>query len=79
MRIHAIILAVCLAVTAAVPADDNKLLYADFETPMDQRPVSGRGGWIQMTSYQENNQIPVHFTGMPGAEPAAPALKMTAK
>lgn len=47
MRIHAIILAVCLAVTAAVAADDNKL--------------------------------PVHFTGMPGAEPAAPALKMTAK
>jgi hypothetical protein len=64
---------------AAMAAADNKLVYADFELPLDQRPVSSRGGWIQMTAFQEDQHRPVHFKGMDGQDPPAPAVKFTSK
>ena len=62
----------------AVHAAD-KLVFADFELPLDQRPISSRGGWIQIFGFQENEQHPMHFKGMDGQTPPAPAIKMTAK
>jgi len=46
-----------------MPGDD-KLVYADFETMKDGRPVSARGGWIQLQNNQENPGNPAKFTGM---------------
>jgi hypothetical protein len=75
MRLHALILAACLAAAGA----DDRLLYADFETPMDQRPTSARGGWLGTIVYQENAQNPAQFAGAPGIDPPSPALKATAQ
>src|SRR5262245_5694441 len=41
-----------LSQDAKVPKSD-KLVYADFETVQDNRPVSSRGGQIQLQSYAE--------------------------
>jgi hypothetical protein len=56
-----------------------KLVYADFELPLDQRPVSSRGGFIQLVGFQENAGHPMQFKGMDNQTPPAPAIKMTAK
>ena len=57
----------------------DKLVFADFELPLDQRPVSSRGGWIQLFGFQESQGHPMQFKGMDGQTPPAPAIKMTAK
>ena len=57
----------------------DKLPFADFELPLDQRPVSSRGGWIQLFGFQESQGHPMQFKGMEGQTPPAPAVKMTAK
>ena len=67
---------------AGLPIDvhaADKLVFADFELPLDQRPVSSRGGWIQLFGFQESPGHPMQFKGMDGQTPPAPALKMTAK
>lgn len=47
---------------ATVAAQEgDKLVYADFETVKDNRPVSSRGGAIQINAYQE--RVPSHFKG----------------
>jgi hypothetical protein len=79
MRLPVLVLAACLAASLPSSADDKKLTFADFETPMDQRPLSSRGGAVSLLSYQANPQKAVRFSGMPNAVPPAPALKMTAK
>jgi len=45
----------------------DKLVYADFETVKDNRPVSSRGGPVQMFSYQENSANPSRFKGAGGS------------
>ena len=57
----------------------DKLVYADFELPLDQRPISTRGGLIQLFGFQESQGHPMQFKGMDGQTPPAPAIKMTAK
>jgi hypothetical protein len=59
------------AVAASAQGGDT-LVYADFETVENNRPVSSRGGRVQLISYQENDlQKSVH-KGIEGANPAAP-------
>ena len=59
---------------AAAAPNGSKLLYADFETMENNRPVSARGGLIQMFAYQESAVHKSTFKGLEGAEPPAPEL-----
>ena len=64
----------------AAPTDSaDKLVYADFETKADNRPVSSRGGFVQLTSYEESPALKSTFKGMEGVNPAAPELVRTSK
>ena len=70
-----VLMAAALAFAAFASAQDsNKLVYADFETMKDNRPVSNRGGFVQLTSYQERPTMPSVVKGMAGANPPAPEL-----
>ena len=75
----------CLAFSVGLPEsqatnakntaqEEGKLVYADFETVKDHRPVSNRGGLIQLFSYQENSALQAKFKGLEGANPPAPEL-----
>lgn len=55
-------------------ADSNKLVYADFEQVEKGRPVSTRGGLIQLYAYEENMVRKSTFKGLEGADPPAPEL-----
>jgi hypothetical protein len=55
----------------AAPQGDS-LVYADFETMQDNRPVSKRGGWVQLNSYEETTRS--KFKGLANASPPAPEL-----
>jgi hypothetical protein len=55
-------------------ADDKQLLYADFEKVENGRPVSVRGGMIQLYGYEENRVRKSTFKGAEGLEPPAPEL-----
>ena len=48
----------------AAPQASGQLVYADFEKMQNNRPVSARGGWIQLLNNQENPGNPAKFTGM---------------
>jgi hypothetical protein len=65
------------APTAAQEAD--KLVYADFETAKDNRPVSSRGGVVQLFAYQERATMPSRFKGIEGANPPAPEFARPSK
>jgi len=58
------------------PAADQKalLVYADFERMENKRPVSARGGLIQMYAYEESGVHKSTFKGLEGADPPAPEL-----
>lgn len=66
--------------TAAAPqsplqsaqADGDSLVYADFENVQDKKPLSKRGGIVQLTSYQEST--PSHFKGLENSSPPMPEL-----
>ncbi|HKV40137.1 MAG TPA: hypothetical protein VJX67_13065 [Blastocatellia bacterium] len=53
-------------IPAAGAADGNKLVYADFETVKDGRPVSNRGGLVQLYAYQSPGGAQSHFHGAKG-------------
>jgi hypothetical protein len=55
-------------------ADSRTLVYADFEQTESNRPVSARGGLIQLFAYQESDVHKSTFKGMEGADPPAPEL-----
>ena len=59
---------------AARADDSNALVYADFETMANNRPVSKRGGLIQMFAYEESHVHKSTFKGLAGADPPAPEL-----
>lgn len=59
---------------AAPPASESTLVYADFERTDNNRPVSTRGGLIQMYAYEESSVHKSTFKGQEGVDPAAPAL-----
>jgi len=58
----------------AASQDAGKLVYADFETAKDNRPVSSHGGLVQLVSYQESPSSPSGFKGLGGSNPPAPEL-----
>lgn len=57
---------------AAPQADGDRFVYADFEDVQDKRPVSKRGGLVQIVSYQETT--PSRFKGLADSNPPAPEL-----
>ena len=62
-----------LAVTVGPSsAQDDKLVYADFEKVENGRPISNNGGLVQMYTGQEST--PVKFKGLANASPGAPEL-----
>ena len=58
----------------AAGADLNRLVYADFEKMENNRPVSARGGLIQLFAYEESAVHKSTFKGLDGANPPAPEL-----
>jgi hypothetical protein len=60
--------------TLARQSDSKTLVYADFERTENNRPVSARGGLIQMYGYEESKVHKSEFKGMEGADPPAPDL-----
>jgi len=57
----------------------DKLIYADFETAKDNRPVSSRGGLVKLFSYQELATMPSRYKGMQDANPPAPEFARLSK
>jgi hypothetical protein len=58
---------------AAIQIQDGQtLVYADFESTDKDRPVSSRGGLIQLVTYQENDVRKSTYKGIDGANPGAP-------
>jgi hypothetical protein len=53
-------------------AQDDKLVYADFEKVENGRAISNNGGLVQMYTAQEST--PVRFRGLANASPGAPEL-----
>jgi hypothetical protein len=58
----------------APSADAKTLVYADFEKTENNRPVSNRGGLIQLYGYQESDVHKSTFKGQEGTDPPAPEL-----
>lgn len=54
--------------------DAKTLVYADFERVENGRPVSSRGGLIQLYGYEESRVHKSTFKGLDGATPPAPEL-----
>lgn len=54
--------------------DSKTLVYADFEKTENNRPVSARGGMIQMFAYEESAVHKSTFKGQDGLDPPAPEL-----
>jgi hypothetical protein len=61
---------------SAPPAEN--LVYADFENTVDNRPVSSRGGRVQMFGYQENATLKAIFKGSK-SDPSVPDVVRTSK
>lgn len=64
------------AVAAQSPgtANANALVFADFERVENNRPVTTRGGLIQLFGYEESRTHKSTFKGLTDASPAAPEL-----
>jgi hypothetical protein len=52
----------------------DTLVYADFEKVEGGRPVSSRGGYIGMYSYEENLVRKATYKGAEGLDPPGPAI-----
>jgi hypothetical protein len=57
----------------------DRLVYADFETANSARPVSSRGGHVQLFSYEERPTMPSRYKGLEGANPPAPEFARPSK
>jgi hypothetical protein len=60
------------AAAQAEKESGDSLNYADFEKQQDGRPVSTRGGFVQLLSAEETTKS--HFKGLANASPPAPEL-----
>jgi len=68
------------AVSVREPAQGaDKFIYADFETTKENRPVSNRGGLVQLFGYQENQINPSRFKGSKTGEQNAPEVVRLSK
>jgi hypothetical protein len=82
----AVLAAACLCAGARLAADartrpasdqqpDSKtLVYADFEKVENGRPVSARGGLVQLFAYEESRVHKSSFKGQEGLDPPGPEL-----
>jgi hypothetical protein len=68
-----------LCLSKAAPQESDKLVYADFETVQDNRPVSNRGGRVQLFGYQESAANPSRFKGAKTGDQNAPELVRLSK
>lgn len=60
---------------SATPKNDGKtLVFADFERVENNRPVSTRGGTIQIFAYEESGIHKSTFKGLEGLDPPGPEL-----
>jgi len=66
-------------VGVASAQESDQLKYADFETPVNNRPASSRGGWVQLLSYEESPAGRSVFKGMAGVNPPSPDIVRTSK
>jgi hypothetical protein len=55
-------------------SNPNALVFADFEGVQNGRPVTARGGLIQLFGYEESKVHKSEFKGLQGADPPAPEL-----
>jgi hypothetical protein len=60
----------------AIAQTEDKLVYADFDTLKDNRPVSTGGGYVQLFAGSENPGNPPKFTGMPGVNDAPELVRL---
>ena len=74
MRLVWVSILFCVAPIVATSQNADKLVYADFENSKDNRPVSSRGGLVQLTSYQERPTLQSRYKGLEGANPPAPEI-----
>ncbi|HMB30080.1 MAG TPA: hypothetical protein VKS99_18355 [Blastocatellia bacterium] len=65
--------------SASQEGNGDKLVYADFETANDNRPVSSRGGLVMLFGYQERPTTPSRYKGLEGANPPAPEFARPSK
>src|SRR5450432_3198941 len=66
------------SVNAAAVQGGDKLVYADFEKMENNRPVSARGGWVQLGNNQENPGNPAKFSGMKDPSNAPELVRLKA-
>jgi len=59
---------------AAKTADASRLIYADFQNSQSGRPVSSRGGRVQLNRWSQNPANPPAIRGLDKADPPAPAF-----
>ncbi|HKX33344.1 MAG TPA: hypothetical protein VJ302_37045 [Blastocatellia bacterium] len=67
------------ALLFATAQEAGQLIYADFETAKDNRPVTNREGLVQLFSYQERATLPSRFKGQGGTNPPAPEIVRLSK
>ncbi|MFN2512855.1 MAG: hypothetical protein ABR568_15715 [Pyrinomonadaceae bacterium] len=60
-------------VLKAGESDATKLVYADFQSLQNGRPVSKRGGLARLNKYAQNMANPPRVRGLENADPPAPA------
>lgn len=72
---------ICLLASTAFAAmatqEVDKLVYADFETSKDNRPVTNRGGLVQLFAYSENPANPSQFKGAAPASSAPEIVRLS--
>jgi len=67
-----------LLTRASAAQVEDQLVYADFNTLMNNRPVSSRGGYIQIFAGSENPGNLAKFTGMKEANDAPELVRLKA-
>jgi hypothetical protein len=73
-RKMAVIVAALVGSASLLANAADQLVYADFEKVENGRPVSARGGLIQMFGYEESKVHKAEFKGAAGVDPPAPEL-----
>lgn len=71
----------CLALSLSPTGEaqeNDRLVYADFETAQDNQPVSNRGGLVQLFGYQESASSPSRYKGA-GPDSRSPELVRLSK
>ena len=63
-----------VAVVSLHGTADDKLVYADFEKVENGRPVSSRGGLIQLFAWEQDHTRKSTFKGAEGLDPPGPEL-----